>query len=514
MLKRRAIALLRVSSNAQDNARQRTHIEWLKKHFGLEIVETIELDGVSGRKVLQDRRFQQVLHDLRHRADIDGLALSAIDRYFRTDKYTNTGIFQPLADAHKLIWSRVEGEVDPSTPEGFSICMTAALKSGAEWRTLRDRTMDGKEELRIEGKHVNGGASLPRGVAYDKATGKWNYLEPDCSRVARMFPLFLDGWSYHKIAAEVGGGWTYNGVRKTLHNRIWLGERVYAANSRREEPLVVKVIDKPLISPAIWQEVNDKLNSGSKHWRETTRTGQFLLSGMLRCQCGEPCYTKTRSRNSGHDTYLCSTRHPGGMGCGTKRVWRELIEATVIRMIREQLSNPYVLPLLVDAIERRTLKAPARDQHASKERSRLEAKRERILEQRADGLITREQCNERVAVVDRELAALRIEAPAAEPKIDTVKLAVALQKHFAGFETWELARQQKLLRWAIGDIAMNSKGIDTITLKGGFLVEAARMETGIRDAVESANNGVKPGSHSRSRYSRRSPGPEIRSRQQ
>ena len=75
-------------------------------------------------------------------------------------------------------------------------------------------------------------------------------------------------------------------------------------------------------------------------------------------------------------------------------------------------------------------------------------------------------------------------------------MAAALQKHFAGFETWELARQQKLLRWAIGDIAMNSKGIDTITLKGGFLVEAAQMETGIRDAVDSANNGVKLGSHS------------------
>ena len=152
-------------------------------------------------------------------------------------------------------------------------------------------------------------------MAYDKKTETWSYVEPDCSRVARMFPLFLDDWSLNKIAAEVGGGWTHKGVTDALRNRIWaFGERVYPANSRREEPLVVKVIDKPLISPQVWQAVNDKLVSQSKHWRETSRTGQFLLSGMLRCQCGEPCYTKTRSRNSGHDTYLCSTRHPSGIG--------------------------------------------------------------------------------------------------------------------------------------------------------------------------------------------------------
>ena len=73
MKKRRAIALLRISTNAQDNARQKADIERLKKKFGLEIVETIELDGVSGRRVLQNPRFLQILDDLRRRRDVDGL---------------------------------------------------------------------------------------------------------------------------------------------------------------------------------------------------------------------------------------------------------------------------------------------------------------------------------------------------------------------------------------------------------------------------------------------------------
>jgi hypothetical protein len=88
--------------------------------------------------------------------------------------------------------------------------------------------------------------------------------------------------------------------------------------------------------------------------------------------------------------------------------------------------------------------------------------------------------------IDRELAALRIETPA-EPEVDTVKLAAAHQAHFAGFEKWPLERQWKLLQWAIGDLVLNRKGIDTITLKGSFLVAAASMETNIEDALERAN---------------------------
>ena len=122
-MKKRAIALLRISSKAQEVARQRTDITRLKKKFGLEIVATIELDGVSGRRVLQNPRFLQILEDLRRRPDIDGLALSAIDRFFRTDEYTDTGIFQPLKDARKLhlVERGFEGEVDPSTAAGFNV---------------------------------------------------------------------------------------------------------------------------------------------------------------------------------------------------------------------------------------------------------------------------------------------------------------------------------------------------------------------------------------------------------
>jgi Resolvase, N terminal domain/Recombinase zinc beta ribbon domain len=465
MKKTRAIALLRHSTNAQDNARQRADIERLKKRFDLEIVETIELDGVSGRKVLKDPRFLHLLDDLRRRADIDGLALSAIDRFFRTDRYDDTRCFQPLADARKLIWSKVEGEVAPWTPEGFNVCMTAALKSGAEWRTLRDRTMDGKEALRLEGKHVDG-PCLPRGVAYDKATESYSYQEPDCSRIVRMCELLLAGDSFHTIAAKVGGV-TYNGVRKTLRNPIWgYGTRVYAANSYREEAYEIQVIDKPLIPVATWELVQKELDRRKTTWRKTKQPPRFLLSSLLKCSCGKPWYLHVGSKSKPRSYYYCSTQFRGrGPSCGSPSVRQTAADAAVAKMAGERFTDLKVLAVMLNGIA----EPPAPAQSSAKEVARLEGKRERILEQRADGHITRENCNQQIAAIDRELQAARATVAVPAPVINVKRLAAALVRVFAGFHKKPFEFQRDLLREAVRDIVVDNKAITRFTFRGGFL---------------------------------------------
>ncbi len=467
MRTRRAIALLRISSKAQDVARQRTHIAWLKKHFGLEIVETIELDGVSGRKVLQNPRFLQILDDLRHRPDIDGLVISAIDRFFRTDRYDDTKCFQPLADARKLIWSKAEGEVAPWTPEGFGVCMTAALKSGAEWRTLRDRTMDGKEELRAEGKHVNGDSTLPRGVRYDRITETWSYLEPDCSRVVRMCELALAGDSYHTIADKVGHGWTYRGVRGTLRNPIWAyGVRVYPANEHREEARTVKVIDQPLIPVSTWELVQKELDRRKDTWRKTKKAPRFLLSSLLKCACGKSWYTLPGSPAKPRAYYYCSTRFRGrGPACGAASLQQPAADEIVAKMATESFTDLAVVAEMLKSIAPASAAAP----DTAKEIGRLEGRRERILEQRADGIITRDKCNQQVAVIDRELQAARATVAVETPVVNLKRLAAGLVRVFGGFYKKPFEFKRDLLREAVRDIVVKNGTIFEFTFRGGFL---------------------------------------------
>jgi DNA invertase Pin-like site-specific DNA recombinase len=189
MTKKKVINLLRVSTDQQDVARQRADLARLQKKCELETVRALELVGVSGTATLTNQDVQRVLSDL-GRADVDGIAVSALDRLFRPGKrYGQFAILDRFVDEGKAIWSAREGFVDPATDEGYDKCMSAGTRAGAEWRELRRRTLGGKEALRREGRHVNRHATLPRGVNFDKATGQWSYKEPDCSRAARMFPL-------------------------------------------------------------------------------------------------------------------------------------------------------------------------------------------------------------------------------------------------------------------------------------------------------------------------------------
>ena len=54
-----------------------------------------------------------------------------------------------------MIYSQREGLIDPKTDEGYDKCIQAGGRAGAEWRTLRQRSMDGKAEKLEQGRIVN-----------------------------------------------------------------------------------------------------------------------------------------------------------------------------------------------------------------------------------------------------------------------------------------------------------------------------------------------------------------------
>jgi len=68
-MKKRIIALLRVSTDAQDVARQRADLERLKAKFGLSVNRVLELVGVSRTATLDNAQIQQLLADLERPGD-------------------------------------------------------------------------------------------------------------------------------------------------------------------------------------------------------------------------------------------------------------------------------------------------------------------------------------------------------------------------------------------------------------------------------------------------------------
>jgi hypothetical protein len=158
---------------------------------------------------------------------------------------------------------------------------------------------------------------------------------PDAGSMPQAYDLLFERRSCPDIAERIGGGWTANGIRRALRNPIWKGVRRYSLD--REEPLEVKVIDKPLISPERWQAAQQIILEKRSRWAKTKRPPHVLLSGMLRCAWGKPCYVRCGGRGRGH--YYCSTGFPGqGPRCGARSVQQEAADQTVERIISTNCS--------------------------------------------------------------------------------------------------------------------------------------------------------------------------------
>ena len=471
MKKPRVLALVRVSGDRQDVARQRRDLQRLQDRYGLVIQRTLELHGVSGTKVLDNSEVQKLLDDLDD-PSIDGLAVSAIDRLLRPKRYQTFAVFDRFVDLKKVIWSQAEGYADPATDEGYDTCIGAASRAGSEWRRLIQRVRDGKEECRLAKGNPDGPATLPRGLLHSKATG-WAYDEAETARIAEMFQLCLEGWSYHRIAAKVGNGWTFQGVRSTLRNRLWRdGTRTYSANAIRFTPLVQKVIE-PLIPPEIFDACQREMERRKESWGSSRRPRRFLLSGLLSCTCGKPWYMRCAGAKEGTrkaDYYYCSSRFPGhGPWCGARSFQRQALEHVVTGEVSQALcSEAVLLPILTEAFREKPREG---GRNVEGEIRKLEAKRDRIVEMRADGAISREECAKRLSAVDGELYHLRRAAAleTAPAGMDPRRIAAGFIRIFARFGKLAFADQRQLLEETIRTITIVDGAIPRLTLSGGFL---------------------------------------------
>jgi hypothetical protein len=69
--------------------------------------------------------------------------------------------------------------------------------AGMEWRTLRQRTLDGKRDKRKLGRNVTGSESLPDGLLYRRVTnasgktidGIWSYDESKVAKIREAYRI-------------------------------------------------------------------------------------------------------------------------------------------------------------------------------------------------------------------------------------------------------------------------------------------------------------------------------------
>jgi hypothetical protein len=163
----------------------------------------------------------------------------------------------------------------------------------------------------------------------------------------------------------------------------------------------------------------------------------------------------------------------------------------VERLISETLCQAPVLHAILSAIAEGQPQVGDARTKTQREITRLEAKRSRIVDMRADGQITREECGTRLTTVDQELQTVHTAAAAAAAQshaleMDMYALARGLAGAFALFSSLPFDQKRNLLRRAVRHIVIQDGTIPSLTLQGGFLGEILGSGIGANVAARSS----------------------------
>lgn len=409
---KQAIALLRVSTDAQDVARQRTDVKKVQSKFDINVNSATELHGVSGTATLNHTQVQQILTDLA-RPDIDGLIVSSLDRLFRPKRYGHFAILDTFVDTGKVIWSAKEGFVDPSTDEGFDLCVYAGGKAGAEWRELIRRSRDGKMDNAKTGGINTGPQGMPYGFRHEfanKRTGDRAHMivcEPEAEIIRRIFQWALSGMACYKIAALLNhegipspragqkhsrtgelctGRWSRMPVRNLLRNPAYIGRFRYKGI---EIPCPV-IVDPGVFAAVQMQLTQNKLRRGGAKQK-------YLLRGLVFCRfCGKRLYSHSMSRKRA--IYHCSnvdTRPPVKRICPAAAILKELLDPAVFEAVWNAITVPATLRGLVEMYFESLPPEPSRRDNLVAEVNRMKLLEARLRESVDDPAVDRKQAREK-----------------------------------------------------------------------------------------------------------------------
>jgi len=410
---KRVIQLLRVSTAAQagdDRASlpsQREVNERTARAFGLTIVKTVEMAGVSGTSVLLAPEMQGMIR-LMQDPEIHGVVTREFSRLMRPESYADFALLQVFVDTHTLLYTP-DGPTDFASADGRLMGTLKFTLGGIERSDMVRRQWNAREVKRARGELGGSRILLPFGVDYQN--GKWFYT-PESERIREAFRLVLTGeTSYFAIGKAVNI--EPRSLAYMLRNAIYAGWRVIdkkrdlttagkyptidgRQGDRRkikrspDEIIRVQVIKEPLVSLVDFELVQKILSAKqSFHWRTSPGyVSRYDYNGFLDCVCNSRVYTQTCKRA---DYYACKN------GCGAKHMRRDVLDPQMDRMFAKTLQSVTFLRSLS-----RGRKHTGNPENLNRQIEILDAKKNRVLETYFDGVIDKAKRDQECAAIERE----------------------------------------------------------------------------------------------------------------
>jgi DNA invertase Pin-like site-specific DNA recombinase len=429
---KRVIELIRVSTEGQaDDDRasipaQRAINRRTAAAYGLEIVKSVELVGVSGASILRTPEMQALLK-LIESPDIHGVVVREFSRVMRPDSFGDYVLFQVFQETGTILYLP-DGPLDLNSKTGKLVAGLRAIIAGNELSEIRERVWAAKGEKRKAGKLASSQMILPFGVGYEEKRGF--FYESQAEKVREAFRRFMAGeHSYVKLAEMVGV--TPRGMHLIMRNPIWKGWRVIdkkrdlstagrraGADGRQadrpkikrapDEVIRVKVIDNPILSEEEFALIQQVMDTKTRlHWRSNPNQGHaFTYNGFLVCaECESLIYGRFAKKHY----YVCKSRvarrGSSAKRCDAPSMRRDQLELKLDDVFGVRLTSKDFLETLIKELESKYNRAAIRSRisRLEGEVGKLRKKRERILDSYFEGVLERNERDVRLASLDREM---------------------------------------------------------------------------------------------------------------
>jgi len=406
MKSRRVLGYARVSSAEQALGTslhdQQASIEAYAKSRGLK-VSRMYVEAVSAVHEKFERReqIQALMRDVR---EGDLVVCDKLDRWSRDPEFT----WRSVRELHELRASVyfVSEQCDPSTPQGDTLLNFRIAFAREEHKRIKERMVGTRNLLRSRGYYVEGTPpygyrrALPHG---SKGLEK-NILVIDpepAERVRQMFRMVIAGRSLQQIAGELGLG--RKRVWSSIHCRTYIGEV-------RTKDGWIKGHHEPIVDAALFAEANEifsaRRHGGHRPRSAPSRTDTWILRDVAHCAlCGARMRAAYGNNRETDHYYACAKkcRSLGPRVTTGTHVRVSEVESLFSAMVVVRLSE------LREEIAKGSEPSAPRTTDVAARRLRLQQKRQRYLDQHAEGLASLSDLRASLAKVDAELLKLNAE---------------------------------------------------------------------------------------------------------
>ena len=430
-------AYCRVSTDKED---QLNSLEAQKQFFteytqrtGDVLVRLYADEGISGTKIKNRKEFlrmmkdaEQGLFDMVVVKDISRFARNTVDLLQNIRKLKSLGIETQFLTANMTSMGNSE----------FVLTIFGALAQEESANTSK-RVKFGKKLNAEKGRVPN----LVYG--YDKTIGDYFHLtinETEANAIRQIYQWYTqEGYGASKIASMLNDRglktkrncqWSQNAVCRILTNELYTGKVIngkeevadFLTGHRAEKDETQwLVVDKPelqIIPPEIFEQAQQIMQARGKSFRvdKQRQSNKYLFSTLIKCkECGLSFRRIVRTYKNTYVRWVCSGHNGKGAHSCPNAVTVE--EDELIDVLQEYFthllqSKKQVIRHVVGEFQR-IYKAKDDNLHYEKELTsqlaRLQKTRQKYMDMYADDLISREELNEKIGGMRKEVDRLENE---------------------------------------------------------------------------------------------------------